>query len=78
MFSLGIRTLSNLRAALSTPFYPIFIPISTISTPGMGFMSLSLTWTRKAPTPSFLPLTIVYPNTIALLACLKPLVIQYF
>ena len=78
IFTLGILTLSNLRAALSTPFYPILIPISTISTPGMGFISLSRTQTRKAPTPSFFPSTIVCPNTIALLACLNPLVIQYF
>jgi hypothetical protein len=53
MFSLGILTWSKVRAALSTPFYPILKPMSTILTPGISFIDLSRIGTRKAATPSF-------------------------
>ena len=59
IFSLGILTLLKVKAALSTPFYPIFKPMSVICTPGISLRFLSLIGTRKADTPSFLPLTIV-------------------
>ena len=66
MLTLGIRTLLNLRMALSTPLTPNLIPMSRISTPGSCLpATVSLIGTRKALTPSFFPLTIVYPKTRA-------------
>jgi len=78
ILTLGILTLSKAIVALSTPLFPIFRPMSVIDTPDNSFNFPSLIGTRKAPSPSFFPLTIVYPNTRAWLACLNPFVIQCF
>lgn len=78
IYSLLILTLSKVSLALSTPLSPILIPISSMKTPGIGYISSSLIYTRKELIPSNLPSTNVWAKTMAQFAWQAPFVIQYF
>lgn len=57
--SRGILTFEKTSLPLSTPLRPIFTPISSMNTPGIGFILSSLICTKKLLIPSLLPSTVV-------------------
>ena len=77
--STGTRTLSKASFPLSTPLQPIFIPMSSIVTPGQMDMSSLRIRTKMAWIPSLRPPSrINWAKTMAHLAWTAELVIQYF